>query len=177
MLFVRLIMLLVSFLLVVGGLLYINFDKKVLETFIVGFITSSIIILASFKSYKNMVESRLESNLENIEFNDRDEIDKIDDPYELYSEDEVDSNLSASELIKEEKKRLKRDKLGFKESFKNSLRAFSFLRVSAYFIFILGFFYLLKSGNLSIICYFVTIILPNLIVILYLLNFNNIRGR
>lgn len=174
MLFIRLIMLLVSALLIGSGVLYINSSASVFYTFIVGFVTSSLVILASFKSYKNAVTNRIEANLATVELDDRDLIDKIDDPFNLYDESEIDNNIDIQELIKEEKKLLKKSKRGFLETLKSSATAFSFYRLSAYIIFISGFFYLLRGDKLSILCYLVTIFLPNLIVVVYLLNFNRV---
>ncbi len=170
-------MLLMSFLLIGAGLLYINASSAVFQTFIVAFITSSIIVLASFKSYKNMVIKRLEADAIPANIDDQDAIDKIDDPYNLYDEDNIDENLSLKEIIKEEKKLLKKSRVGIKESVKNSAMSLSFLRVGAYLLFVLGFFYLLHSKNLSIICYLATIAIPSVIVIVYLLNFNHIKSE
>ncbi len=174
MLFIRLIMLLLSALLIIGGVLYINSSISVFYTFIVGFVTSSLVILASFKSYKNAVNNRIEVNLATIEIDDRDLIDKIDDPYNLYDKSEADENIDIQEVIKEEKKLLKKSKRGFLETLKSSATAFSFYRLVAYVIFVSGFFYLLKGDKLSIISYLATIFLPNMIVIIYLLNFNKV---
>jgi hypothetical protein len=46
--------------------------------------------------------------------------------------------------------------------------AFNLLRVFAYLLFVFGFFYLLNSKLLSIPFYLATIIIPNIIVVVYL---------
>ena len=169
MILVRLIMLLLSILLMVAPLIYLNGSKANFYSFVVAYLTSSLILIASFKSYQSMVDKRLEyANVD--EFDDRDSIDKLEDPYNLYSEDEIieDKNLTLKELIKKEKKLLKQNKRGVKAFFKDSLRAFSFLRLGAYAIFVFGFFYLLKSNLLSLPFYLATIIVPNIIVVVYL---------
>lgn len=169
MILVRLIMLLLSVLLIVAPLIYLYGSKANFYSVIVAYLTSSLILIASFKSYKSMVEKRLEgANID--EFDDRDTISKLEDPYNLYSEDEIieDENLTTKELIKREKKLLKQNRRSLKAFLKDSSRAFSFLRVGAYAVFVIGFFYLLKSNLLSLPFYLATIIVPNIIVVVYL---------
>jgi len=166
---VRLVMLLLSILLIVAPLIYLNGSKAHFYSFIVAYLTSSLILIASFKSYKSMVDKRLEYASAD-EFDDRDSIDKLEDPYNLYNEDEIieDENLTTKELIKREKMLLKQNRRSIKSFLKDSSRAFSFLRLGAYAIFIFGFFYLLKSNLLSLPFYLATIIVPNIIVVVYL---------
>jgi len=171
--FIRLIMLLASAFLIGSGIIYIVASKEALFSFIVAFITSSIVVLSSFKSYKNMVQKRLELNPKAEEFDNRDTIDKLEDPYNLYDE-EIEQNqeeLNIKELIKQEKKLLKKNRRSFKDTFKDSAKAFNPIRLIAYAILVFGYFYLLKSNNLSIIFYLATLIVPNIIIIIYLLNF------
>jgi len=172
-LFVRLIMLLLSILLIVSGLIYINGGHSSLYSFIVAYVTSSIIVLSSFKSYQIMVNRRLDIDSNILEFDDRDSIDKIDDPYGLFddSSEETDSNISLKEAIKEEKKILKKSRRGLKRGLKDSAFAFNPLRLVAYGIFVLGFFWLLNSNSLSIIYYLIAIAIPNIVIVIYLLNF------
>ena len=172
MLFVRLILLYISALLIGGGLIFIFASKSALYSFVVAFVTSSLVVLASFKNYKNMVDKRL-ANASGEEFDDRDELDKIEDPYNLYDEmQENDEDKSFKDIIKEEKQRLKEQKRPLKQSIMDSARAFNYIRLIAYIILISGFFILLKSKNLNMIFYLVTLILPNFIAIVFLMNFN-----
>ncbi len=172
MFFIRLVMLLASFFLIGAGLIYIFASKEGLFSFIVAYITSSIVILASFKSYKNIVNSRLEANASVAEFDDRDTISKIEDPFNLYDQEEqISENLNIKEIIKEEKKLLKKNRRSVKDSIKDSVIAFNPTRLLAYVLLVFGFFGLLRSGNLSIIFYLATLIIPNIIIIVYLLNF------
>jgi len=172
-LFFRLVMLLSSILLIGSGVIYLNSSKAALYSYIIAYITTSIILLSSFKSYQRVVKKRLDNYIVD-EFDERDFIDKIDDPFSLY--DEVDNeNLNIKEIIKKEKELLKKSKRSFKNSFKDSILAFNPIRLIAYALFVGGFFYLLKSNNLSLIFYLATIILPNIIIVLYLLNFNKVK--
>ncbi|MDD2887169.1 MAG: hypothetical protein PHY66_05165 [Aliarcobacter sp.] len=112
----------------------------------VAFFSSLFITIASFLSYKNNIQNRL-SNLDlsksNSQMVDRDKIDEIDDPYDLYTEyEEIPESELTSEKIKEilnnEKSKVKRN------SFKNTLFSasgfLSIYRVLGYGILIFGFF-------------------------------------
>lgn len=118
----------------------------------VAFISSLLVSIASFLSYKRSVEKRLKSmdlqeksNIEN-----QDVIDKIDDPYDLYSEyeeipeEELDTQ-KIKEIINEEKTKIK------KNSFKNMFISFgglSLYRVFAYAFLIIGFLSLNNHNKL-----------------------------
>ena len=173
MLFARLTLLYISVLLIGGGLIFIFASKSALYSFVVAFITSSLVVLASFKNYKNMVDKRL-ANASGEEFDDRDELDKIEDPYNLYDEMQAnDENKSFKDIIKEEKQRLKKQKRPLKQSISDSARAFNYIRLIAYTILVVGFFILLKSKNLNMAFYLATLIVPNFIAIVFLMNFNS----
>lgn len=116
----------------------------------VAFISSLFILLATFLSYQKNVSRRLDGldvSLENL--GQRDKIDELDDPYDLYSDDEIiteQKELSAEEIktiLKEEKSRVK------KNSFKNTIfsgTAFiSIYRVLGYSTLVFGFFYLTNN--------------------------------
>jgi len=172
-LFARLILLYISALLIGAGLIFIFASKSALYSFVVAFLTSSIVVLASFKNYKNMVDKRL-VDASGEEFDDRDELDKIEDPYNLYDEMQAnDEDKSFKDIIKEEKQRLKEQKRPLKQSIADSARAFNYIRLIAYAILVAGFFMLLKSKNLNMAFYLATLILPNIIAIVFLMNFNS----
>jgi len=116
----------------------------------VAFFSSLFISVASFFSYKKNVQNRLENIDSSIILNeDRDEIEKIDDPYDLYSEykevaeDELSSH-KIKEIINEEKSRLKRN------FFKNTLFSMggflSIYRILGYICLIFGFFALSNNA-------------------------------
>lgn len=111
----------------------------------VAFISSLFITIASFLSYKRNIKNRI-SNLDLSHVNetqDRDKIDEIDDPYDLYTEyEEIPEEELTTEKIKEilndEKSKVK------KNTFKNTLFAtggfLSIYRILGYAILIFGFF-------------------------------------
>jgi hypothetical protein len=100
----------------------------------------------------------------------RDEIDKIEDPHDLYSEDSVDDERDFKEIIKEEKRK---GGVFKKSTFKALPIALSPFRLLGYFLFVIGFIYLEESGDLNIGLYLtgvtVGIVIPPLLS-KYLLN-------
>ncbi|WP_428025560.1 hypothetical protein [Arcobacter sp.] len=123
----------------------------------VAFISSLFISLATFLSYKRNVAKRLE----NIDYDatlstDRDEIDKIDDPYDLYSEDEINekTEFSAKEIkdiIKEEKSKIKQNSI--KNTIYTTTSFISIYRVVGYALLVFGFFSLTNNGVFSAMPY------------------------
>ena len=111
----------------------------------VAFISSLFITIASFLSYKKNIQGRL-SNLDTSRVNkteDRDKIDEIDDPYDLYTEYEEipEEELTPSkikEIIDEEKSKVKKNSL--KNTFFSATGFLSIYRVLGYSTLIFGFF-------------------------------------
>ena len=111
----------------------------------VAFVSSLFIIIASFLSYRRNIQSRL-SSLDLTKTNqneDRDKIDEIDDPYDLYTEyeqipEEELTSEKIKEIINDEKSKVN------KNSFKNTLFSasgfLSIYRIIGYGILIFGFF-------------------------------------
>jgi hypothetical protein len=108
-------------------------------SFLVAFVTTTIVLIFSRISYKRFVEKRCQNQQETVL--EQDTLDKIEDPFDLYSDE-----------VKEEDKSKKLDKVlaKSKEVIKTYPAFFSLLRLSGYVIFILGFFYL-QDNNLLII--------------------------
>lgn len=114
----------------------------------VAFIASLLITIASFLAYRRNIQNRL-SNLEeskqagDLSSEDRDKIDEIDDPYDLYTEykEIPEDELTASkikEILKEEKSKVK------KNSIKNTIFSaggfVSIYRIIGYTLLVFGFF-------------------------------------
>jgi uncharacterized integral membrane protein len=132
----------------------------------VGFITSSLVMLGSMKSYHSMVESRL--NVGSIPDDERDTLDKLEDPYDLYDDEKVkeDEEKTLQEVVKEERKNLKKNRRSFLEATKDSKAAFSFYRLGAYILLIFGFFYLNNNKILEIPFYLISLFIPTIVVVL-----------
>lgn len=111
----------------------------------VAFICSFLISIATFFSYKTLVERRVEAGAYN-------EDKKFDDPYDLYDEEEEREVLVESEI-----KPIK--KIGIKESFRNlvlgSLGALSPLRLGAYGVLFLTILVLIRHNAFEPIAFFV----------------------
>lgn len=111
----------------------------------VAFVSSLFITIASFLSYRSNINNRI-SNLDlsnQSKTEDRDKIDEIDDPYDLYTEyeeipEEELTPEKIKEIIQDEKSKVK------KNSFKNTLFSaggfLSIYRLAGYSILVFGFF-------------------------------------
>ena len=126
----------------------------------VAFFSSLFITIASFLSYKRNIENRL-LNLDltqNNESVDRDKIDEIDDPYDLYTEYEEipESELTPEkikEIINDEKSKVKRNSL--KNTIFSASGFLSIYRVLGYLTLIFGFFALNNNKILMSIAFII----------------------
>jgi vacuolar-type H+-ATPase subunit I/STV1 len=134
------------------------------------FFSSLLITIASYLSYNKYVNRNVEYAIK--DYQDRDSIDKIEDPYDLYDEpnenikDNINENIQDTEqaledtsenrekfkqVVEEEKQKLK------KNSFKNTYRAFgaysSLYRIAGYLSLVMGFFYLNNHGMFHTLSY------------------------
>lgn len=110
----------------------------------VAFVSSLFITIASFLSYRKNIHGRLSNlDLSKETLNQRDKVDDIDDPYDLYTEyEEIPEDELTPEKIKEiiqdEKAKVK------KNSFKNTIFSatgfLSIYRVLGYVTLVFGFF-------------------------------------
>lgn len=113
----------------------------------IAFISSLLITIASFVSYKKNIQNRL-SNFDYSKISkgeDRDKIDEIDDPYDLYTEyEEIPENELTAEKIKEiindEKSKVKRNSV--KNTIFSASGFLSIYRIFGYIILIFVFFVL-----------------------------------
>jgi len=146
------------------------FDTKILWNTQIGFISASLVMLASMKSYKRMVDTRVENNI--ITFDDtRDTIDKLEDEHDLYSEEVTqDDSVDIRDAIKDEKSRLKNNRRSLSEIIRDTKAALSLNRIGAYVVLILGFFYLNRHGLLVIPTYILALSIPMFVVVFILLS-------
>ncbi len=150
----------------------IFFDIKVLWNIQIGFISATLVMIASMISYRRMVNARVEHNVITMD-DSKDVIDKLEDPYDLYSEevkeDENDEKEFAK-VVKEEKKKLKENKRTLFQVLKDTKAALSIYRLGAYGVLILGFLYLNRHGLLHIPSYIVALGLPPVIIVTILIK-------
>jgi len=134
-----------------GGLWLINTQ--------VAFICSMLVIFASFFSYKGMIEQKLE-NGEIPE--ERDELDKIDDKYSLFNEEDSieEKELTKEEFVKIYKEEKKKNK-GFKQSILNLFRSgkgiFNPFRLGAYIFLCIAILFLIRQELFSAVPFLVGI--------------------
>jgi len=118
----------------------------------VAFISSIIVSMATFLSYKKNVQKSVDFEVQK-QAEDLDYIDKIDDPYDLYSDDikeEIIENPT-KEQIKEAMKPIKQNHFA---NFKKGLLSYSsFYRIGAYVFLVFGFFYLNNNKLLEVVPY------------------------
>ena len=135
-----LLFLLSAHLFFLSSMLYV--DKLLFAlNFEIGFFGAGFIILMSFRGYKKMIDHSVDQDMI---LSIDDPLKAIEDPYDLYDEDETNEDLT----LKDDKKRVKKE--GLKKMVKSSAGHFSFGRVGAYLIFIIGFLSLRNSNALVI---------------------------
>jgi hypothetical protein len=130
----------------------------------IGFFTAALVILGSFLGYKRMVDQGVANQ---VAFYERDELDKIDDPYDLYDDEEpkpVEDDASFKEVVVEEKLRLKKKTSALKAVRKGARGTLSLFRIFAYALLVLGFFHLLHKAYFEPIAYLIGITLGILAV-------------
>ena len=161
-LFVDLLLLIVS--VVFGGKVWIYNTQ-------VGFISATLIMIASVISYRRMVNTRVEHGIITMD-DSKDVIDKLEDPYDLYSEDVVEEKTEEDlvEVVKEERQKLKENRRSIGQTLKDTKAALSIYRLGAYAVLILGFLYLNRQGLLHIPSYLLALSLPPMIIVLILVT-------
>ena len=135
----------------------------------IGFITSTFVMFGSILSYRSMVQGRLNAGA--IPDDNRDTIEKLEDPYDLYSEEQKeDENKTLKEVIKEERENLKKNRRSVWQATKDSKASLSFYRLVAYGLLIMGFFYLNSNNLLDIPSYLFSLIVPPVIIVIILMR-------
>lgn len=111
-------------------------------TFVLSFemalLSSTFIVWSSYRGYKKLVDQTVPNDMTHY----RDTIDKLDDPHDLYSEDEEpqDVELKLEKVKPQHLKNTWNTKSGF----------LSVMRLSAYLFLILSLFWLNNHGNFNI---------------------------
>jgi len=158
----------VSALLIADGILLIIaglfFDETVLLNTQIGFLSSALVMLGSMKSYRRMVDARVENEIITTDI-DKDVIDRLEDPHDLYSEEIKEEPVEdIRSAIKEEKARLKANRRSLFEVLRDTKAALSLYRIGAYILLILGFMYLNRHSMLQLFPYLISLGLPPLIL-------------
>ena len=121
-----------------------------LSSFFVAMFSSTLIVMGSLYSYRNMIQSRVSDvNVEDI----KDSIDMMDDPYDLYEEEREEEITDIKQMIKEEKARQKGNIL--KTTTQNGSAWVSLYRLLPYAFLIIGFIALENNQALEILPYMI----------------------
>jgi hypothetical protein len=136
----------------------------------VAFITSSFVMFGSMLSYRSMVQGRL--NVGAIPDDERDTLDKLEDPYDIYDDEKVknDENKTLVEVVKEERDNLKKSRRSLWQTTKDSKASLSFYRLGAYILLVFGFFYLNSNKFLDIPIYLISLAIPSIVIVIMLMQ-------
>ena len=158
--------------LAIALLLYVFGDEYWLVNAQVAFISSSLIMLGSMQSYKGMVKGRLVGVTSVSAHDERDTLDKLEDPYDLFDDEEKkeDEEKTLVEVVKEERANLKKNRRSIVQTTKDAKASFSFYRLGAYGVLVLGFFYLNSNHFLKLIPYLTFLSLPTIIIVVMLMK-------
>jgi hypothetical protein len=161
-------------LLIVDGLLLfvtaLFFDMTLVLNTQIGFVSATLVMIGSMVSYRRMVDARVENEVITTDI-DKDVIDKLEDPHDLYSEEVKEEPVEdIRATIKEERARLKANKRSLFEVLRDTKAALSLYRVGAYILLALGFLYLNRHGILHIPAYLFALSLPPLIIVILLVR-------
>lgn len=118
----------------------------------VAFLSSLFIVLGTSFAYKRMVQTQVKSNATTP---DRDLLDKIEDPHELFDETEINDvpaeELDLKAIVKEEKAKVKLLSIkNMKHGARGSMSAF---RLVPYLFLVLGFIALENNAILHLSFY------------------------
>lgn len=122
----------------------------------VAFVSSLVVTYASYLGYKKNILKRVDGHVNNDD--DYDELDKMDDQYDLYSPD-IEQVEVKQEMTKDEiKEEIKKNKQALKKNnTKNFFGAFgamtSMYRIGGYVLLVVGFFFLNNNGYLEVVPY------------------------
>jgi hypothetical protein len=141
----------------------------------VAFFSVLIIVFGSFLGYHRNISKQIENfDTDAYTNQDNDAIDKIEDPYDLYSEDGIteETEISTEEfkqIIKEEKQNLKRNTVS--NTLKSASGFASLYRIIGYVFLVIGFFYLNNNEMFDAISYIIGIsIIPLAVLIINLFD-------
>jgi len=140
----------------------------------IGFFSSALVIAASMASYRRMIEKRLEHTSDRAQMDERDTLDKLEDPHDLYSETvrEEPADLTENredETAEAEEPEQKSKRRSLREVLRDSRASLSFYRIGAYVLLVLGFFFLNRHGYLHLPSYLFSLSVPPVVVVLILL--------
>jgi hypothetical protein len=143
----------------------------------VAYLTSSLVMGASMFSYARMVRRQLDDGAL-LDVDERDTLDKLEDPYDLYGEESLeppvpDEAVDADTLkaaIQDEKARLKSQRRSIGQTLRDSRASMSVYRLVAYGLLVFGFFYLNGNHLFRILPYIIGLGIPIAVVVVTLMT-------
>lgn len=132
----------------VGSAVLLLISKVIFVNFFLGMLSAMAIVTGSLYSYRNMIIRR--SSEVNPEDN-KDIIDMMDDPYDLYEEERENEIADIKQMIKEEKARQKSNII--ENTTKNGSAWVSIYRLLPYAFLIMGFIALENNHLLEVLPY------------------------
>lgn len=165
---------------IVVVLIVLFFNLRWLYSFEIGFLSSALVMGASLLAYRRMVDTRVEHNIITLD-DSKDVIDKLEDPYDLYSEEVIEEVIEEDkplvDMVQDERKKLKENKRSLYETLKDTKAALSVYRLGAYAVLILGFLYLNRHGLLHIPSYILALGIPPIVIVILLLKEKEIQTK
>lgn len=133
-----------------AALLLLFLSEAAYLNFTVAMISSMLIVIGSLYSYRNMIAQRVED----VDLEDnKDIIDMMDDPYDLYEEERQEEITDIKEMIKAEKARQKSNIV--QNTTKHVSAWVSVYRLIPYAFLVLGFIALQNNHLFSVLPYLV----------------------
>lgn len=133
-----------------AALLLLLLSKAAYLNFTVAMTSSMLIVIGSLYSYRNMISQRVED----VDLEDnKDAIDMMDDPYDLYEEERLEEITDIKVMIKAEKARQKSNII--QNTTKNGSAWVSVYRLIPYAFLVLGFIALQNNHLFSVLPYLV----------------------
>ena len=151
------------------------YDFSIFINLQVAVVSSFLIITATTYTYKNMVKSKVKKG----EYEeDKDPLDKIDDPYELYDEDKINDapieQLDIKQIIKDEKSKIKTLSLSSMKF--GAFGAMSLYRIAGYAFLALGFIALKNNHLLNLNIYLPSLALGVVLGYFFIKGLNDKRA-
>lgn len=134
----------------IAAALLLILSTAIYANFVVAMISSMLIVAGSLYSYRNMIIRRVE---EVDPEDNKDAIDMMDDPYDLYEEEREQEITDIKAMIKAEKERRKNTLL--KDTAQNASAWVSAYRLIPYAFLVLGFIALENNHSLMVLPYLV----------------------
>jgi hypothetical protein len=156
-------------------LAFFLFSVNTVTNLQVAFWSSFFIIIGSSYAYLRNIKKRV--SLYDTSFEERDQIDVIEDRFDLYSEINEKEDLSKEEIaqiIKDEKSKIK-TKDSIKNTFKTIGAAGSIFRIIGYVLLVVGFFYLRNNQILEPISYLAGFLIVPIMALIVQYNQKNIN--